>query len=53
VLVRAEAHSEQVLEYVAAYQRAPEDAGEVEAARALSIRSLAGLPWDARRGATK
>ena len=48
LLVGAESHAERVREYVAAYERAPEDARDIEAARDLAKRALAALPWDAQ-----
>lgn len=45
-LLRAEALERLTRDYVAAYQRMPETAVEVRAARALAKKSLARVEWD-------
>lgn len=40
-------HERRVEEYVEAYRAKPEGEAEVTMARALALRSLSALPWDA------
>ena len=46
LLLRTEGHARQVEQYVDAYQRMPESAGDERHARAQARRSLAALDWD-------
>ena len=46
LLLRTEAHARQVAEYVDAYTRMPESAGDERRARAEARKSLASLSWD-------
>jgi hypothetical protein len=45
-LLRSEARSARVAEYVEAYRRMPESAQDVRRARTVARRSLGTLPWD-------